>query len=369
MTRMMIALVSAQRMQNIIPILQRDAEYEQLWLIRSTDADVPNSRFALALQQTIEALEGILDVRLADPSVGAYGIADTQAIVATLLRGSGGAAVVNFTGGTKCMSIGAYLAAWQAQADALYVDTANEELLWFYPDGRVQKEGFDLAGKLTVRTYLKANGRNVDERRTQQHSLNHATIDAARRLLSLWPDCIDGLEAFGVAISQGKFSLPSPDLDAPLAAILQAGGLVKKDLAGDWQATPKGRSFLTGRWLDALVYTCLLDSGDFDDVQLDLRLEGVENELDVLATRGGQLALIECKSGDLGGQTTLNKLQAIRSGFGTFTRTFFVSSRDDDQIGRSFRGRAREYGVREIITRESLSQIVALVKRQMRGVP
>jgi len=30
MTRMMIALVSAQRMQNIIPILQRDAEYEQL---------------------------------------------------------------------------------------------------------------------------------------------------------------------------------------------------------------------------------------------------------------------------------------------------------------------------------------------------
>ena len=367
MTHTMIALVSAQRMQNIIPILQRGAEYERLWLIRSTDADVPNSRFALALQQTIGALEDILDVRSADPSVGAYGIADTQAIVATLLEESGGAAVVNFTGGTKCMSIGAYLAAWQAQVSALYVDTANEELVWFYPDGRVQKEEFDLAGRLTVRTYLKANGRNVDEKRTRKHSLSQSAIEAARRLLPLWPNCISGLEAFGAAISQGRNSLPTSDLDSALVSILQAGGLVKKNEAGDWQATRMGRRFLTGRWLDALVYTCLLDSGDFDSVQLNLRLEGLENEMDVLATRGGQLMLIECKSGDLGGQTTLNKLQAIRSGFGTFARTFFASSRGDTQIDRPFRDRAREYGVREIITRESLPEIADRIKRRMRG--
>jgi len=367
MTRVMIALVSQQRMQNIIPVLQNGAEYERLWLIRSTDADVPNSRFALALQQTIGALEDILDVRSADPSVGAYGVADTQAIVATLLEENGGAAVVNFTGGTKCMSIGAYLAAWQAQVSALYVDTANEELVWFYPDGRVQKEEFDLAGRLTVRTYLKANGRNVDEKRTRKHSLNQTAIDAARRLRDLWPSCVEALEAFGVAISQKKNSLPSLDLE--VATILEAGGLAKKNDVGNWQATPRGRSFLTGRWLDALVYTCLVDSGEFDDVQLDLRLEGVENELDVMATRRGQLALIECKSGSLGGQTTLNKLQAIRSGFGTFARTFFASSRGDTQIDRPFRDRAREYGVREIITRESLPEIADWIKRRMRGVP
>lgn len=366
MTRTMIALVSAQRMQNIIPILQRDAKYECLWLIRSTDADVPNSHFSLALQHTVEALGDILDVRSANPSVGAYGIADTQAIVAALLEKSGETAVVNFTGGTKCMSIGAYLAAWQAQAEALYVDTANEELVWFHPDGHVQREEFDLADRLTVRTYLKANGKSVDEERTQRHVLDHPSIDAARRLWDLWPGCVEALEAFSVAISQGRSTLPGLDLD--MATILEAGGLARKNDAGYWQATSQGRSFLTGRWLDAMVYTRLLDSGEFDDVQLDLRLKGIENELDVMATRKGQLALIECKSGDLGGQTTLNKLQAIRSGFGTFARAFFVSSRSNDQIGQPFRKRAREYGVREIITRESLPQIATLVEQQMRGV-
>lgn len=367
MPRTMISLVSGERMQNIIPILQNGAEYERLWLIRSTDADVPNLRFSRALQHTIEALEETIDVQSVDPSVGAYEIANTQAIVTSLLEKSGGTAVVNFTGGTKCMSIGAYMAAWQAQTDALYVDTANEELLWFRAGGQVEKEGFDLAGRLTVRTYLKANGKQIDEGRTERLRLEQAAIDATRRLLSLWPDCIGGLEAFGSTISQGKPSLPKSDLDISLAAILQDAGLIR-ECAGNWEATSKGRPFLTGRWLDALVYTCLLDSGDFDDVQLDLGLKGVENELDVLATRRGQLALVECKSGDLGGQTTLNKLQAIRSGFGTFTRTFFVSSRSKDQIDQSFRDRAREYGVREIITRESLPEVATLVSAKMRGV-
>jgi hypothetical protein len=367
MIKSMITLVSAQRMQNIIPILQRDANYRQLWLIRSEDADVPNSRFSMALQQTIEALEGFLDTRSAEPSVGAYGIADTQAIVATLLRESGGEAVVNFTGGTKCMSIGAYLAARQAQTNALYVDTANEELVWFCPDGRIQKEKFDLVGRLTVRTYLKANGKNVDEERTQRYVLDQTAIDVARRLWDLWPSCIEGLEALGLAVSNRN--APPPSLEPDLASVLEAGGLAKKNNIGDWKATRKGRRFLTGRWLDALVHTLLLDSGEFDDVQLNLRLKGVENELDVMTTRRGQLALVECKSGSLGGQTTLNKLQAIRSGFGTFARAFFVSSRYDDQIDGLFRDRAREYGVREVITRESLPQIVSIIKHRMRGTP
>lgn len=365
MTRMMIALLSEQRMQNIIPILQRGADYGQLLLIRSTDADVPSSRFSQALQQTTEALKDVVDVSTVDPSVDAYEIARTHAIVSALL--GGGAAVVNFTGGTKCMSIGAYVAASQTGVDAVYVDTANEELVWFLADGRVEKERFDLAGRLTVRIHLRANGKVVDEERTQRYSLDQPSISAARCVLDRWPSCLDGLEAFGAAISRGQNRLPESGLESSLADTLQGAGLIR-ERTGGWEATKKGRPFLTGRWLDALVYTYLKDSGDFDDVALDLGLKGIENELDVLAARGAQLALIECKSGDLGGQTTLNKLQAIRSGFGTFTRTFFVSSRTRDQIEPAFRDRAREYGVREIITRESLPEVANLIRDRLRGV-
>jgi hypothetical protein len=136
-----------------------------------------------------------------------------------------------------------------------------------------------------------------------------------------------------------------------------------------WHATRPGRNFLGGKWLDLMTYNLLAESGFFDDVQLELRLHGVENELDVMLTRNGQLAVFECKSGELGGQTTQNKLQAIRSGLGTYVRAFFVSSRDFAQVDKDFIGRARQYGFRSMITADTLLQIAAFVKDQMRGVP
>lgn len=136
-----------------------------------------------------------------------------------------------------------------------------------------------------------------------------------------------------------------------------------------WQVTLQGRSFLTGKWLDAMTYVLLQDSNLFDDVQSELCLHGVENELDVLVTCKGQMAIIECKSGDLGGQTTLNKLQAIRSRPGIFARMFFVTSRNKDDVDDNFRNRAKEYGVREIITAKSLRDVAEIVKERMRGTP
>ncbi|MBN1875843.1 MAG: DUF1887 family protein [Anaerolineae bacterium] len=364
-THTMIALVSGQRMQNIIPIFQKGAQYEQVWLIRSTDADTPNSYFALAQQHTIEALTHISSVASVDPAVNAYGIADTQAVVSDIIQKSPGEVIVNFTGGTKCMSIGAYLAAQGAQIRTLYVDTASEELVWFRPDGSIQrKEPFDLADRMTVATYLKAYGKNVDEAATKKHHPGLEAIEAARALRAYWPSYVNIFHRLGTAISQKK---PLPDIKTSDATnILEHYGLLKTDESGQWQASDKGRQFLTGGWLECFVYVNLLDSNEFDDVQLGLRLAGVENEFDVAATRKGQLAVIECKSGDPGGQNTLNKLQAIRSSVGTFTRIFMVSSQS--KVPKSFEKRACEYGVKATITRESLYRIADLIKQKMRGL-
>ncbi len=367
-THTMIVLVSGQRMQNIIPIFQKGAQYEQVWLIRSTEADTPTSSFALAQQHTIEALAGICSsVDPVDPAVNAYEIADTQAIVNDLIHRSRGEVIVNFTGGTKCMSIGAYLAAQSAQVQAVYVDTASEELIWFHPDGTIQKqEPFELANRLKVRTYLKAYGKTVDEEATERHHPGSASIQAIRALQQYWPDYVDIFHRMGNAISK---NLPLPNvLDSNITSVLEQYGLLKRDGSGQWQATDKGRKFLTGGWLECFVYVRLLDSGEFDDVQLGLRLAGVENDLDVALTRKGQLAIIECKSGDLGGQNTLNKLQSIRSSVGTFTRLFVASSQSSSKVEQSFRDRAREYGFKDIITRETLPETTDLVKQKMRGL-
>ncbi|HDQ73746.1 MAG TPA: DUF1887 family protein [Chloroflexi bacterium] len=369
MAKTMIALVSAQRMQNIIPVFQKGADFDKIWLVRSTDADVAVSRFARAWQDTVNALKGDLDVHSAEPAVGAYGIAETRQLVAGLIEeGLPDDVVVNFTGGTKCMSVGAYLAAQNVGVTTLYVDTANEKLVWF-SEGQRQEERFDLAGRLTVSVYFRANGKQIDQKRTQKHALPEIAYDIAREFASTWPQCVDTLEAFGRAIShQGQDKVQDSLVNRGIVDILAQYELVTQT-GTDWEVREKGRAFLTGKWLEALVCVLLESSGHFDDVQSGLCLREVENELDVLTTRKGQLAIIECKSGSLGGQTTLNKLQAIRTGFGTFARTFFVTSQQDNRVKHDFRERAREYGVRQIITAESLLQIADKVRTGMRGTP
>ena len=352
MIKTMIALVSAQRMQNIIPVFQKGTNFEKVWLVRSTDADMPDSRFAKAWQDTDNALGANLTVHSAEPSIGAYGITEAHQLVTDLISNEPpDSVVVNFTGGTKCMSVGAYLAARDARITALYVDTANEKLVWF-SEKRKQEEGFDLIGRLTVPVYFQANGKRIDVKRTRKHTLPENTYNATRELLLTWPQCVDTLETFGKMISQGQNEVESNLINSDVATILARYNLIRQT-GTNWQVNRQGRAFLTGKWLEVLAHVLLERSGNFDDVKSNLRLQGVENELDALATRNGQLAIIECKSGDLGGQTTLNKLQAIRTGFGTFARTFFVTSRQESEVDHGFRERAREYGVRPIITVET----------------
>jgi hypothetical protein len=359
----MIALVGLQRMPNIIPILQKGGNYRYLWLIRSTDADKSGSPLAEAWHNTMDVLDGLLEIRSGEPAVSAYGISEVQRIVAELLNGEPARFIVNFTGGTKCMSIGAYLAAQQVGCTALYVDTANEKLVWFYSNGEVGEEEFDLAGRLTVRRYLQAYGKHVDEEWTQKCALSEQALAVGRILVRLWPDCADTLGVFHQKIN-AKSIISRAEVDDKVAAVFKEHNFIS-ETSGGWRATDQGQFFLTGGWLEAVVYVLFLDSQYFDDVQAGLQLRGVRNELDVVVVHKGQLAIIECKSGKLAGeagQAALNKLQAIRTGVGTFARTFFVSNRKSNEIEDTFRTRAQEHGVRQIITAEDLLQIPDIVK-------
>jgi hypothetical protein len=207
MAKIMICLISEQRMQNIIPLYQRGASFKEVYLVRSKDADEPDSRFATAWKNTQDVLQQNFMIQSVEPAVDAYRIAETQKAIADLLadllkRAERDQIVVNFTGGTKCMSIGAYIAARDAGVIALYVDTANEKLVWFYPDDSVQQEKFDCS--VAVEVYLQAYGKQLDEDRTRGKALPKGAYPAAQELVNLWPRCRETLEAFGKAISEKR---------------------------------------------------------------------------------------------------------------------------------------------------------------------
>ncbi len=369
--RAMIALVSEQRMQNVIPCYQACAAYAEVHLVRSLQADDPGLPHSRARLDTIGVLEQVTRVVDIEPAVNAFDIEATRAAVgraAADLAGRGLEPVVNFTGGTKCMAVGAYLAAVEAGCAGLYVDTENERLLWYYQGGRMVAEPFALE-RVDVPLYLKTYGLTVSQ---------HGHPERVRRLaplldliLAFWPQCTPWLEEWSQKVKDHKKNaLLKPAEEPGLFEERFLGGLVEAGLlereAGGLRPTDDGVRFLTGEWLELLVYYLLrrhpgARGRGFDHVWWQVKLAGVENELDVAATGRGRLVVIECKSGDPGGQDTLNKLQALRHRLGLFARLCFVTSRPAEGVPSAFRERAREYGIKDIITRESLLDITALL--------
>ena len=159
----LIHLVSDQTMQNILPILAlKPARVVQVI------SDASNPRFtapaerirdtvALAAQKIADfrwQLEWLpdVDLRSAAPT-----ISKAQDAAAALLKEKPNA-VVNYTGGTKNMSIGAWLAASASGAPALYCDTPRS-----FADGgtgalEVPITLAEVAKKLTVPILLAAQG-------------------------------------------------------------------------------------------------------------------------------------------------------------------------------------------------------------------
>lgn len=122
----MIALVSEQRMQNIIPCYQEGLAFAEVHLVRSLEAETPGNALSRAWRDTKRALENAVQVWDVPPPVDAFNVSAARAAVKAAieqLTSKGLRVAVNFTGGTKCMSVGAFLAAMEAGCLAFYVDT------------------------------------------------------------------------------------------------------------------------------------------------------------------------------------------------------------------------------------------------------
>jgi len=192
--RAMVALVSGQRMQNVIPCFQKGLEFAEVHLVRSREADVAGSSMARAWRDTRDTLANAAAVHDAEPAIDAYDVRPARETVRAIIEhlyARGLEPVVNFTGGTKCMAVGAYLAAVEAGCVALYVDTQNERLLWYFPDGRVIAGPFDLK-RVDISLYLKAYGLTVSQHGRPELVLRLAPL--LETVLAFWPRCASRLE-------------------------------------------------------------------------------------------------------------------------------------------------------------------------------
>jgi len=321
----MIALVSDQRMQNVIPVLQKGAQYRELILVLSKERSTgkPLERYKNSANDLKAVLDAYVEVTPSDTYVDPYDIGEIRQVIDSLIHGRGEqeSIVVNISGGTKPMAIGAFQAAQSAGVKSVYTNTEDGELIWLFPDGSVRSEPIQVVG-LDVSLYIRAYGETVDRSRTVA-DLDPKEIEWAKVIAEnheiLYKKIINPLNS---RIREGdgppfrRKVAPTRRQRAAIQHLVEAGLWSWDDDEGeivvaDWPSA----NFLNGLWVEIYAAVQLQETGCFDYVRLNVTLEDVEGEMDVVAVSNGRIVLIECKS-NVKRSVQLNKLDAFRRRLG-----------------------------------------------------
>lgn len=352
----MIALVSDQRMQNVIPVYQRDAKYEKVVLVLSKDrrTDKPLKRFVQSAEDLAAVLKAkVTEVSTAPQSVDPFDIGSVKTTLTKIIEehGSGGDLVVNISGGTKPMAIGALQAAQWAGVRSLYTDTEDGELIWLLPDGSVSTERIDVCD-LDVATYIRAYGEEVK---------NSSRVDQYDPTLVQWARTIGDnhrvayvqvINPVNKAVQERQKAGQTLPIACAVAAgrkrvevieLLSDAGLWKWDAAAKeiTVETRQAANFLNGGWVEAYVGLKVAESGHFDDVRVNVTLNGLDGEIDLAGVCNGKLFLIECKS-NVQRTEQLAKLDSFRTRLGgPFARAYYA--RASDAYARDIRAQCQKY--------------------------
>ncbi len=409
----LIQLISEQTMQNLLPVLRlQPSRLVHL----ATPKTAARSDFILEAARQSGMKPEIETVALsAMPAV-----AETSNAIAAAIEGArekGPLPVINFTGGTKLMSIGAFAAALNRQAPSLYVDTQDD----CFVDGRTADGLADLlnhdfsftplrttlsvdavavahgkervTGGLDWRPYLTL-ARYFFENPDVEQAVHESFFgrgglianDRAPRQPEDWRQLLDQRielprEVARLAI-EAKILLPGdgsgtrpPDatrdeLDVLIAARRQRKHVPDYDRRRIAATRPiqDAINFLTGGWWEVLVAEAAERSGLFRDIRWSCEVAergGGSLEEDVLALDGVRVVCISCKRGGHR-ERLLPLLEEIdaraRAIGGNFTRRFLATCHPPrGRTGQNLKRRARELDI-TLLSRENLYRPNAFVR-------
>jgi hypothetical protein len=371
----LICLVSEQRMQNIIPLYQRGMAIRRLVFIASLEGNTISKRFTKISHEIQKALAERVECILHPEGVDPMSSEKMKDICHSILKSYGGSdhVAINFTGGTKPMSIGAYLAGQEAEAGLIYVDTQAERI-YHYDKDQLWFEPFDLK-PIMIADLLNIHGRYLAKNQLTSSRLTAEELHLARLIRERCPASFLALKYLCEWLNSINFvrdqmrALPSA-LYSKMPWFIQALGDVgfATKHTRTWYLNPSVRPFVSGKWLEGFTYLAALEGGNFSDVEHSLKIEGVENEIDVACVLNGKLGIVECKTGRLkgtAGQSALNRLWALKDGLGgTFARSFLVINKPVEQMAKAFRQRAQAYGI-SVIGLGELEQVDHLIAQKL----
>lgn len=319
MDRSMILLVSTQPMPNLLSALDPTLNVTEAHLIVSSAMETGGQAAALTKVLTDSGI-----------SVQRHTLGDTlhpeetRRCVASLLANRPSRFIVNLTGGTKMMSLGAYKAALDAKVgDILYIDHEKSQLHWLDSNRPPQP----CTARATIAQILAAHGLTIKKQEDAPSapactlaSLLHAQLQPP--VLGTWNVLFKHVEdRYGkkwrpVPINVQEFldnnsSRLTDEWRATLHSALHTAAEQGFCHYSDDKLTVDRRDqkqFLGGGWFEIIVWQTLTDVKDtlnLAEVKLNVTIEsggGTDNEFDIIArTTDNRLILLEVKTATMGG--------------------------------------------------------------------
>lgn len=359
MKKILVSLVSDQTIPNILAI--HHFRPDELLFI-TTDKMEAKCK-TVAIMKTVHLLGlNFTEAAVQKMVVKEDSILDCHRKIEEWMNGrEDGEFIINFTCGTKIMSIAVYEYFKDYGSRMIYIPIPKNEYITPFPKkSATLPEPLPL--RLSVTHYLAAYGLKV----TNASKLKEYRRDAATRsevavfivsnyerlktLLGLLGDRLrkyrdDKGFDFSLVYEQatkeevGLFSLLDIDYDG----VTISRKLTRSEIV-----------FLTGGWLEEFCLNEILKVTDIDDVVIGLKLmnkQGSDNEFDVMFTKDNSLFVVECKSLDQNDDKktdALYKIGALQKEFGLRVESFLVTTSPhvlgkDGKLRASVKSRAEQF--------------------------
>lgn len=351
--REQVLLVSAQPIPNLIPVLKWRPEAVHLLV---------SEKMGPQADRLERYLEG-LTINVLRHAIDAYNQEQVQLVCRDILADKeAGSVLLNATGGTKVAAFAAFEAFRSVGFPVVYFDPQRWRILSLYPG---QQEPVRPEGEISVTEYLSVYGLNVKKAERSCADMERR-LSLSRFLARELPGrpgfmrVLNAVAARAVNLRSFPFTEkiePFSKDYLPLLTRLDDEGLIGWDGASRKITFPcRGSArYLNGFWLEEYVFASLEGLPIADSLRnVEVEWDGtgrspVENEFDVVFTRGARLYLISCKTASLSRErdtidkNPLYELFSLKeSAAGLFGRGLLVSA---SPMGEALKKRAGASGI------------------------
>ncbi len=245
--------------------------------------------------------------------------------------------ILNYTAGTKPMSIEFVSVFKEAGARLLYIDT-QQETCWWTTGNKIEQEPLhvrlnvpevfalgrgiilgheqdavvDTLKELTAYLYEKRTGPDFWDSRLGKWIAESVRL---QKEISGWNKA-DKLASWASGLSVDELNIQPDPAKTTHLHVSFAGTDFQYKKKEFWL------TYFTGGWFEQYVYSLIKDTGAYDDVRCNIRLKTkdddnpqLKNEMDVVAVKNGIPVFVECKTG-LVNQKSVTNLKTVTETYG-----------------------------------------------------